>query len=184
MAGERHVPAGTYRGKLIKVSELMESKEKGTPFLNVEGEITEEGDYKGRRLIWTAFLTPNSSTAQRSLQALRGSGWNEELDGKWTGVGSVEQQFEIEQETYTPDPTAANPNPKTGTRSRIAWVNSGPRGLVGNAVGAEKSKSILSGLAGDLNRVKTGSVATEAAADGSRVDEEGNLVDKAGKKLY
>lgn len=184
MAGDKLIPVGTYRGKLISVSDILDSPVKGTPYFNVDCEITEEGDYKGRRLIWSAYVPPNSAASQRTFQALLGSGWNEMLDGKWTGLGTKDQEFEIEHETYTPDATEANPNPKTITRARIKWVNNGPRGLTGKPVDSERKKSLFAAFAGDIQRAKTGSVETEVAADGSKVDKDGNLVDKSGKKLY
>jgi hypothetical protein len=123
------IPDGEYAGLLLS-GKLIVSTKKGTQGYECIGQITEDGPYKGKKLIWHGWMGPDSST--RSMQALIDSGCTFPNDDTTNldGIGSKEVVLVVGSEEYTPEPTEENPNPTMRKRNRIEWVN---RGLGSNA---------------------------------------------------
>lgn len=186
MASSGIIPAGTYRGKLVKVGELQVAGENDTPFYAVECVITEDGEYKNRRLSWDAWMGPNSR--RRTYQAFQGSGCafkdkagNDDPEN-FDGLGTIEQDLQIEHETYTPKATDAEPNPAERTVAKVAFVNNGPMGRKGKPVDEAKKRALLDSFKADLVAARTGQSGPDA--QGNEVGKDGVLRDKKGNKLY
>lgn len=123
------VPDGEYTGKLLS-GKLIVSSKKNTPGYECIGQITEEGPYKGKKMIYHGWMGPDSAT--RTMEALLASGCKFENSDTTNldGLGDNETIFVVGHEDYMPEPTEANPNPVNRPRNRIEWVN---KGLGGNA---------------------------------------------------
>lgn len=98
---------GRYKGKLVGQVVLGASKNKGTPFIEVYGEIT-QGENKGGRAKWTGYFPKdNPKACERTIDALMLCGWDTEdgdlscfADGDLHGIGSNEVEFVVELEEY------------------------------------------------------------------------------------
>lgn len=98
---------------------LTQSKEKGTPGVQVILEVT-EGEHAGTRIRWDGWLTEGGEgkegTAQRTLESLRYLGWQGEFLTDLTGIDSNLVQIVVEHEER-------DINGEIKTFPRVRWVN-------------------------------------------------------------
>ncbi len=168
------IPEGTYRGKLVKLGPIQKSKEKGTLYWNVECVITEEGEWKGKRVFWSAFLTPD--TRVRTYEAFVASGctFPNKDSSNFEGFGTEEVDLVIGQDT--PPATEKFPNPKP--YNVVNFVNRPRRGKPGIPVEESEAKAILG--SDDMK------AALAAALEGNRQagQDTGPVDPKTGKKMF
>ncbi len=141
---------------VLEDPEIAQSTKQGTPCVKATVRIVEDGPHKGRRLPWEGWLTEGAG--KRTIQSLMNAGCtfppkpgSEEPDlENFEGIGSKEVEAVISLEEYTPEPTDANPNPRTTKRPRVEFIN-----MLGGASRATKSvdsdtKKLIAGQFGGL----------------------------------
>lgn len=131
------VPQGIYRGRAVSAREMLSGK-KETDFYEILCEITEEGEYKGRRLACQVWFTTEEN-ATRALRTLQTCGWDGGDISKLEGFGSVDVDLDIQL-----DPVRENPD-KPGEfypqKTRVAFINECGSTAIGREMNAvEKDK--------------------------------------------
>lgn len=124
------LPEGRYRG-FFENPVIGISAKKSTPCVKGMSRIADAsaGDNNNMRLETELWLT--ESAAERSLQSLIYAGCtfppkpgSDEPDlENFEGCGSIEVEFQISHEEYTPEPSDSNPKPRTTTRPRVDFIN-------------------------------------------------------------
>lgn len=89
------IPEGKYRARGVE-GQLTESKNKGTPCVQVVVEIVDDGEHLGERMRWDGWLT--DGTAQRTLESLRHLGWETDDLADLRGIDANEVQIVVEHE--------------------------------------------------------------------------------------
>lgn len=105
------IPEGKYKAKGVE-GQLTESKNKGTPGVQVILTITEDGEHAGDHLRWDGWLT--DATAQRTLESLRYLGWETDDLGDLAGITTNEVQIVVEHEWN---------EEKQKSYPRVKWIN-------------------------------------------------------------
>jgi hypothetical protein len=130
------IDPGHYKA-VVENPEIAVSAKRDTPCIHATVRITEEGPHCGLRLAWEGWLTDNA--AKRTIQAMifagctfpPAPGETEPNLEDFTGCGDNEVDVTVEVEEYTPEPSEANPNPRTTRRPRVGFIN--PLGGAGRA---------------------------------------------------
>lgn len=145
---------GSYKARATEAL-LIKSKDKGTPGIQVNFEVT-EGDFAGQTVRWDGWLT--EKTAERTLESLSYCGWTgddisvfaekgcpESLDGN-----IVEIVVELEPYQGTEEKYAGKSFP------RVQWVNKlGGRGLsVDNAMARDEATAFAAKMKGLVHKTR------------------------------
>src|SRR5262249_16771388 len=93
---------GKYIGRVFGQTVLGNSSNKGTPFIQFYGKIT-QGPEAGGKARYTGYFGPNS--AERTIESIQLCGWEgddvgEFADGELHGLDTNEVEFVIELEEY------------------------------------------------------------------------------------
>jgi hypothetical protein len=151
------VKAGTYEARAVGEVVLGESKEKGTPYIELFFEIA-TGPCAGQKVRWTSYFTER--TQERTIEALMTAGWQgtdftEFADSGLHGLGSQLVGIVVELEDWVTKEGEARQTPK------VKWVNDLARG------GIDTSKSMsgpaLESFATRMNALAEGIRARHAA---------------------
>ena len=162
---------GTYKARATAVL-LTKSSQKGTPLIQVNFQIQDEGEFHGETIRWDGYLT--EKTAERTLESLGYCGWKGDdisvftKEGVLDGCDLNDVSIVVEMEPYegTDEKYVGKSFP------RVQWVNkTGGRGLnVENAmpvaeavVFAEKMKGLV-----HKTKAKIPAPAPAAAANGGK----------------
>jgi hypothetical protein len=159
---------GTFRGRVVGEVVLGTSSQKGTPFIQFYGEVTQDGDFKGKRARYDGYFTSN--TEERTLESLLICGWtgddlSEFTDGKLHGLDTNEVDFVIEEEEYEDE----NGNPRTA--SKIKWINragGGGKLFVENAMSEAAAKAFGAKMRGLVLKSRRKSAPKNSAAPPNR----------------
>lgn len=121
------ITAGTYKARAIGPCVLGESKEKGTPFIELYFVIT-SGPNEGQQVRWSSYFTDTAgkdgmTVAGRTIKAMQTMGWQgddlgEFANGELHGLGDNEVGIVVELETYEREG-------EVKSVPRVKWVNAG-----------------------------------------------------------
>jgi hypothetical protein len=134
------ITAGKYKARATGEVVLGESKQKGTPFIELYFEVT-EGEHKGSRARWTGYFGAGTSAA-RTTESLDFCGWTGDdlsdfADHELHGLDTNEVEIVVEIEEWVDKETE---EPKSAPR--VQWVNKpGGRVNVDNAMPPEKAQA-------------------------------------------
>lgn len=166
------ITAGTYKARATQVL-LTKSSQKGTPIIQVNFQIQDEGEHHGETIRWDGYLT--EKTAERTFESLQYCGWTGDdisvftKEGVLQGCDLNEVSLVVEMEAYK-----GNDEKYQGKSfPRVQWVNkSGGRGLnVENAMPVAEALSFAEKMKGLVHKVKAKNPAPApaAAANGEKL---------------
>jgi hypothetical protein len=121
------IEAGTYKARATGHCVLGESKNKGTPFIELYFSIV-GGPNNGAQVRWSSYFTDTPgkdkmTVSDRTIKAMQVMGWkgddlSEFSDGELHGLGDNEVSIVVDLESYE------NDEGETKTVPRVQWVNS------------------------------------------------------------
>jgi hypothetical protein len=184
------ISAGRFRG-FLESPEIAVSAKQSTPGFKCTARIAdkEAGADNNSRIEMELWLTEGA--AERAIQSLIYAGCTfpskpgeTEPDlTNFEGCGSQEVELQIEIEEYTPEPTEANPNPRTSKRPRVAFVNRVGASRTMKAIDDNQKKMIAKQFGGLVNKVRA-NLASPAKSDASFDTKAMDAAGEPKKKLY
>ena len=164
------ITEGHYKA-VVENPEIAASTKSNTPCVHATVRITEDGPHKGLRIAWEGWLTDGA--AKRTIQSMVYAGCTfPPIDGEeepnledFTGCGTQEVSVTIEIEEYTPEPTEANPEPKTSRRPRVGFINPLGAGRATKKIDDNQKKLIRKQFGGFIKSVFDERSKSAAATD-------------------
>jgi len=159
------ITAGTYKARATAVL-LTKSSKKGTPLVQVNFQIHDEGPNHGELIRWDGYFT--EKTAERTIESLGYCGWKGDdvsvftKEGVLDGCDLNEVSIFIEMEPYEGD----DEKYKGKEFPRVQWVNkAGGRGLnVENAMPVSEAVAFAEKMKGLVHKAKAKNPAPVAAS--------------------
>jgi hypothetical protein len=126
---------GTWRCRAVNGSQQFGTASSGTEQIAVAIEFT-DGPNKGRRTAWYGSFT--EKTEDRTLEALRYLGWSNDDIFAMEGLGSLEAEAVLEEET----------GQDGKTRVRVRWINRARGPSFKNPIAGDQLKAFSARLKG------------------------------------
>lgn len=157
------ITAGSYKARATQVL-LTKSSQKGTPLIQVNFQIQDEGEHHGETIRWDGYLT--EKTAERTIESLGHCGWTGDDISVFTKEG-VLQGCDLNDVTLVVELEAYEGNDekyKGKQFPRVQWVNkTGGRGLnVENAMPVAEALAFAEKMKGLVHKVKAKAPASAA----------------------
>jgi len=149
------IPDGIYRGVAV-TCDFQKSGKQGTDMMAVVCEITQEGNFKGRRLQHEGYFKDDEKS-KRCLQTLMSCGWDgNDLLAVTGPVGSNRGGFgtrEVDLVVQSEEPQPKDDGGWYPWKNRIAFINEPGSGAIGQSMTEQEKIQFTARLMGIKDQV-------------------------------